>query len=355
MSRFVWAALALSLILASAQPPARAQWYFPMGYGGYGYSKWGADPGSGYMAALGSYGRSQGAYMLEKAKADAINVDTMVKWNRALRARQAQLRQDRERELAQKEAEREARVARREAEDGITLNRLLTEILDSDPTVVKASRSKTPLSPDAIREIPFEWDSEAITLCLDEMTASGGLPQPLMGPAFEQERSALRAAVSPAIAEDLKGDISPDTLAHLREAVAKFKAGFEKKLSEFDPGYQDARDYLTTLDSLSRLLKDPSMRAFLKQLDGGEERTVGDLIAFMNAYNLRFGPATTQRQVDLYRRLIPALAEIRDAAVAARTGPATPPAPDGSNLRAAAKDAFRGMDWKELEAHDRAR
>jgi len=27
------------------------------------------------------------------------------------------------------------------------------------------------------------------------------------------------------------------------------------------------------------------------------ERSVGDLVAFMNAYNLRFGPATSDRQV----------------------------------------------------------
>ena len=64
--------------------PASAQWRYPGGYGGYGMSQWGADPGAGFMAGLGSYARGQGAYQQDKAKADAINVDTMIKWNKAL-------------------------------------------------------------------------------------------------------------------------------------------------------------------------------------------------------------------------------------------------------------------------------
>ncbi len=58
---------------------------YPRGYGGWGMSQWGADPAAGYMAGLGSYARGQGTYELEKAKADSINADTMVKWNKALR------------------------------------------------------------------------------------------------------------------------------------------------------------------------------------------------------------------------------------------------------------------------------
>ena len=77
-----------SIGLSMVGSTARAQWMYPGGYGGYGMSRWGADPAAGYMAGLGSYARGQGVYALEKAKADAINVETMVKWNKALRARQ---------------------------------------------------------------------------------------------------------------------------------------------------------------------------------------------------------------------------------------------------------------------------
>src|SRR5271156_3293125 len=145
---------------------ASAQWGYPRGYGMYGMSKWGADPASGYMAGLGSYARGQGVYQQDKAKADAINADTMIKWNKALRARQRALREENRKKAIKQEAEREVRVAEIELRDGTTLNNLLLQILDADPGVVKSGRTKTPLSPSAIREIPFEWDSEAITSCI---------------------------------------------------------------------------------------------------------------------------------------------------------------------------------------------
>ena len=70
-------------------------------------SQWGHDPAAGYMAGLGSFARGQGAYQLDKAQADAINVDTMAKWNKALRARQAALREDKQKEATKREAARE--------------------------------------------------------------------------------------------------------------------------------------------------------------------------------------------------------------------------------------------------------
>ena len=95
-----------------------------------------------------------------------------------------------------------------------------------------------------------------------------------------------------------------------------------KNSSDFEAGYQDALDYFTTMASLTRLLNDPSMKAFLAKLDDSEERTVGDLVAFMNVHNLRFGPATSDRQIEIYTRLVPALTAIRD-----RPGPRGPPRP----------------------------
>lgn len=349
MTRPVGFALTLMVGLFAVET-AEAQMGYPGGYGGYGMSKWGADPGSGYMAALGSYSRNQGVYAVEKAKADAINVVTMQKWNKALRARQIQLAKDKAAADAERQADLQARVAEADARDGTTLNGLLFQILDADPGVARASRVPTPLSPEAIREIPFEWASEAITLCLDEMTAQDGLPTLLAGPTYDSDRAAVRAAMSKAVAEDLKGAVSAETLAKAREAIAAFRASFVKNASDFDPGYEDAKAYLTTLDALTRTLDDPSMKRFLKLLVEGQERTVGDLIAFMHSFNLRFGPAETDRQAEIYARLIPALSAIRDVAVAEPTGPDDP-----GTLRAAATAAFKGLGWSELDAHARSR
>lgn len=347
--------LLLCLTMSSIAPKASAQWIYPRGYGSYGMSKWGADPGAGYMAGLGSFARSQGAYQLEQAKADAINVETMVKWNRALRARQQVLRAEKEKAAAREEARRESRLRETLLIDGTTLNDVLYEILDADPAVVKAGRSKTPLSPSAIREIPFEWDSEAISVCIDQMTAQGSLPDLLMAPKYAAERDALRAAAVPALTEDAKGSVSPETIRRISDAVSHFRADYLKKSSEFEPGYQDGLDFFTTLASLGRLLGDPSMKDFLAKLDDSQPRTVGDLIAFMHSHNLRFGPATSDRQIEIYRGLLPLLRAIRDEAGVAVAAVATEGDRTGQSLISSARQTFKGMNWNQLEAHARTR
>jgi hypothetical protein len=350
MRRCLTLVILLLIGLSGLSSSASAQWLFPPGYGGYGLSEWGANPAAGYMAGLGAYARGEGVYELDKAKADAINVDTMVKWNKALRARQAALREDQRQAAIAREAQRKERVEQLDLRDGTTLNNLLLEILDADPGVVKSARAQTPLSPAAIREIPFEWDSEAITLCIDQMTGKESLPTPLMASRYERDRNALQAVVKPALEEDAKGNISIETRKRIADAVASFRAHFVKETSEFEPGYQDALEYFTTMASLTRLLNDPSMKAFLARLDENKERTVGELIVFMHAYNLRFGAATSDRQLEIYSRLVPAFTEVRNVAMAERV-PASAPDRTGQGLIPAAKQAFKGMSWNQLEAH----
>ncbi len=352
MLRLSTVAIGLFLGLNVLASQAVAQWGYPRGYGGYGMSKWGADPGAGYMAGLGSFARGQGAYQLDKARADAINVETMVKWNKALRARQAALREDKRKQDAKDYAKLAARVDRLELKDGTTLNNLLSEIMDIDPAGVKSGRANSPISPDAIREIPFEWDSEAVTVCLNEMTGKDALPTPLMAPQYAEERAALHRAIEPALAEDAQGSVSMATVKHINDAIARFRTRFMKNSAEFEVGYDDALTYLTTMASLSRLLNDPSMKAILAKLEDNDERNVGDLIKFMNSLNLRFGPAKTDRQIGIYTRLVPILTAIRDQV---KTQEYTPSAPDrsGAGMKAAAKEVFKPMLWDQLEAHGR--
>jgi hypothetical protein len=352
MRRQLTVAICLSLGLNLLASSAVAQFMYPGGYGGYGMSQWGADPASGYMAGLGSFARGQGVYQLEKAKADSINVDTMVKWNKALRARQTALREENQKKAIKRETEREARVEEMDLRDGTTLNNLLMQIFDFDPAVAKSARAKTPLSASLIREIPFEWDSEAITSCIDEMTGKDSLPGPLMDPKYVEERDALHAAVVPALEEDAKGTVSKATCKRINDAVSKFRSKFKNNSADFEAGYQDALDYFTTMASLSRLLNDPSMKAFLARLDENEERTAGQLVGFMNSHNLRFGAATSDRQIDIYTRLVPILTAMRDDL---KTENLTPSTPDrtGEGLKSAAKQAFKAMSWDQLDAHAR--
>ncbi len=298
--------------------------------------------------------RGQGVYALQKAQADSINLETMIKWNKALRERQRALREQKQQEQASKEAARERRVADLELKDGTTLNNLLLEILDADPAVARSSRAKMPVSTAAIREIPFEWDSEALTICLDQMTGEDSLPDILMRPEYTEQRNALHAAVKPALEEDARGDVSAATRQRIDKAVADFRATFMKNASEFTPGYQDALDYFTTMASLNRLLNDPSMKAFLDQLEDTKQSTVGNLVAFMNAYNLRFGATTSDRQVEIYSQLLPGLVALRNE-IASQHAQASNADRSGAGLRSAARAAFKGMNWQELQAQQKGK
>ena len=98
------------------------------------------------MAGLGAFARGQGSYLLDKAQADAINVETMAKWNKALHARQSPCaRKSRKRRKSAKPPAMQ-RVERMDLRDGTTLNNLLAQIFDMDPTAVKSGRANAPIS-----------------------------------------------------------------------------------------------------------------------------------------------------------------------------------------------------------------
>lgn len=348
MSRKWTAAWAVVAGLSWASGEASAQYAYPGGYGRYGWGGWGADPGSGYMAGLGSFARGQGAYQVDEAKARSINADTMIRWNKALRARQKELQADQQKEDAREAAARANRIARADLEDGVTLNAMLMRIMDFDPAVAKSSQSKTPVPAAAIREIPFQWNTEAITLCLDQMTATDALPSPLRVEQLAPQREELGLAVKAAIEEDAKGDVSAKATKRLNAAIAALRAAYRKIGDGGALADEDPEEYFTAMAGLSRLLHDPGMRKALALLEGAENVNVGRLVAFMQAYNLRFGPATTPRQLDIYEGLAPLLARVA-ADLDAPTAPAPAVEEGGKPLQAAAKGVFKGMSWAQLE------
>ncbi len=315
MTRDFRIACVLALGLTMLARDAFAQRRYPRGYGRYGWGGWGSvatDPAAGYMTGLGNYARGQGAYEVDDANAQAINNQTMIQWNQALRERQKELQEQKRRDDAKRKEERDARVAGMELADGTTLNNLLMQISDLDPAAVKSSRANASLSAGAIREIPFAWNTEAITACIDQMTGRDLLPDTLMGPQFSDERAALDDAVEQALKEDARGDVSSLTMRRVSAAIKAFQAKFVKVVPDTNSDYPECDAYLTTLASLTRLLHDPAMKKALAELDHFPNPTVGHLIAFMQSYNLRFGPATTDRQVRLYEALAAMLRKVAD-------------------------------------------
>jgi hypothetical protein len=352
LRRGIRLSLGVLVVVLAASNTARAQYgrySYPGGYGGYGWGGWGADPASGYMAGLGSYARGQGAYEESDARAQAINADTVIKWNKALQAqRQAYLAQQQKADSAAA-VEQAARARETAIVNGNTLNLLLNRILEFNTAGIKSGSAKAELSSDVIRDIPFESASEAITICLNQMTADDAWPSTLQGDRFAADRSAIRKAVSEALEQDTKGDVSPQTVKNINAAVAKLRSKFTKSNGDFDLLYSDADEFTKSLAGLSGMLTNPRLKPILAQLEGYKKGTVGDLITFMQAFNLRFGPAASGRQSDIYHQLIPMLEQVANDTSGGAALASKPQDNQGNPLPAAARQVFRDMSWKHLD------
>ena len=78
---------------------------------------------------------------------------------------------------------------------------------------------------------------------------------------------------------------------------------------------EEANRFLKTLAGLVRLLERPDTTEAFNQLRTIQTTTLGNLIAFMEIYNLRFGAATTPRQRAVYRDLFAKIDAVRDQVV----------------------------------------
>src|SRR5262249_19607715 len=69
--------------------------------------------------------------------------------------------------------------------------------------------------------------------------------------------------------------------------------------------------------SILDLMEHPDIRPAILELRKLTDTRVGNLLGFMNAFNLRFGPATTPKQRQVYSQLYEILDATRDRVLAA--------------------------------------
>jgi hypothetical protein len=351
--RFGWI-LGIGVALAMVSDQAQGQWVYPGGYGRYGWRGWGTmpiDPAAGYMAGVGAYARGVGAYELLDAQAQSINADTIIKWNKALRERQREI-QRQMREAQARQLARDAAAGQEyRLQSGELLNNLLDRIYEFNPSGSKMYMARVPISPAAIRDIPFEPATEAISFSLDQMTAVDAWPGMLQDDRYADQRAEVRKAVKAALEEDVKGNVSSKTVQKLNDAITKLRDKYKKDRDELDPEVVTTDQFVKSLAGLSRMLHNPQLKKALAELENYKGGTVGDLIAFMQNFNLRFGPATTDRQMEIYRSLAPMLTQVLNDTA----GPAAQRDADldrdttGKPLHSAAKDVFKDMNWKHFE------
>ncbi len=347
----------VTVVTALGSGGAEAQYYGGAGLGGGGlgggyggFGGWGGVGSSAGLAGQGFGAAAAGEGVLEEdnAIAGSINTDTILRYNQYLYNSQieAQKRYNafRARRDNLDKAHYDARQARirdnptsDDIANGDALNLLLHEL--TDPKLIKSSGLRLAngsVSPEAIKDIPFRDETDAITLSLDDLTDTANWPLPLRSDVFKADREAYQKAVDDALAEDKDGgSLKPETIAKVRDSVARLYRKVTETIPKTkQPDHLQATNYLKSLAGLSKMLEKPNVEKILSELEKVKTTSVGNLIGFMHAYNLRFAPAVTAKQRAVYSDLHPMMVAAREK-IAGQPGDAnkapvadnTPPPP----------------------------
>ncbi|MGO9465317.1 MAG: hypothetical protein ACLQIB_31655 [Isosphaeraceae bacterium] len=311
---------AFALICMMSGSPAHAQ--YGMGWGGWG--GWGATSFPGDVArGAGYFAMGAGIYNEQTAVANSINADTLMRlnnyWYNSYLESMRMYHETKAFNIQKNKVSYEKIMDRlnnhptaRDVENGDALNAVLSEL--SDPRVSSSAlKSSKPMIPaQDIREIPFKNNSEMVTIVLSDIKKASKWPTVLDNDRFAEERKTFEEVVDQARQEDEVGEISPQTMSRCNALVDHLRAKLEKQpLAEFRD-QQEAQKWVKTLAGLVRMLGMPDTKDAFDELKKVKSTSVGSLLAFMQSFNLRFGPATSPREKMLYNRLYPVLDETRD-------------------------------------------
>jgi hypothetical protein len=349
------------LSLAASSGQAHAQWgygYYPYGYGGFGWGGWAATGQGDIARGLGYFTMGVGSYNEQTAIARAINTDTAIRWNQYVYLSQQEA-------TRQYFARRDAAIARdrdaydalmkriqndptaHEIENGDALNAALDQL--SDPRIHSSAlrMADTPISSRTIREIPFRHSPEAITFSLAQLKASSQWPAVLLEPRFAEDREEFEKEVE-AIRKEANetGQVALASLTRLRNVIARLKNKLAASPLQDNAENQEALNFVKAATALSRLLEKPQIEEVLSELNKIEKTTVGNLLGFMHTFNLRFSPATTPHQRQVYEELYPILDQTRDKIIGEAKLDDNVTAKAGKGKL---RDFFSAMDLDQIE------
>jgi hypothetical protein len=349
-------ALVLAL-LAVQGGTVRAQWGYPMGYGGFGWGGWGGQTAQGDIArGMGVYAMGAGYYNQQTAIANSINTDTVMRWNEYVYESQMNANRLHHGKLALERYQTNTaidKVQKRlrdnpEPNDiyrGDALNAALDEINNPRVYAKALEGGKVKIGGELIRNIPFQYAAAAITVSVHQLV-KGGPPPSLQRKEFEPDRDRLRA-LGQQIRKQIEEDKNPDPatikemLAAINEAEEKADRMYPKNTRERN----EADRYLKALHGLIAMLETPALELLLSGVENHPEATLGDLLTFMNSVNLRFGVANTPAQKQAYNALYPKLVALRDQVGPALAASSSPSAATGTE----AHDFFSGMSYEDLK------
>jgi hypothetical protein len=365
MYRRVILTIGLLAALTAFTGESRAQWgygYYPYGYGGYGWGGWGGTVQGDIARGLGYFNMGAGIYNRETAIARSINTDTAIRWNQYVylsqlegtreyyARRDANLAKDRSAYDALLKRLREHPTAA-EVENGDALNLILDDL--SDPRIHTSAlrMADTPIEAKTIQEIPFRNAVEAVTFSLSQLKAATHWPGVLQDSRFAAERAEFETTVDELKKDSSDGQVSPETVKKLRDLSSRLKEKLTAMPLEDTAANQEALKFIKTLAALTRMLEKPEIEQVLAELKKIEKTSVGNLLAFMHTFNLRFAPTTTPRQKQVFQELYPILVQTRDRILGeAKLDESVTEKANKGKLH----DFFSAMDMEHIEGKKKA-
>jgi hypothetical protein len=320
MLRFTRMALGLVLILSMTGREAQAQW----GYGGWGYGGWGVGtPGSLQTQAAGQYLMGAGVYNYQTALANNINGQTAIMMNNAwaqathedAMIHAARVHKEFLRDQSLYDAHQKMlrdNPGQVYVENGDALNAAVSDL--SDPRLGSSVRSaaNTLVPASLIAEVPFQNASERVTFVLDKLKDAQKWPRAFETPRFAKDKDLYNDLVARIRKEDLDGDVSPKTIREAKSLIATLRSKLMAQPLEDDDDQQAAMKFINSSTALVGLLEKPDIRPALAELKKVKDTSLGNLLGFMHAFNLRFGPASTLKEKQAYQQLYGILDQTRD-------------------------------------------
>jgi hypothetical protein len=321
MFRFVKALPALALAFAVGGQTAHAQGW---GYGGWGWGGWGGEtPAGAYLNGLGRYAVGAGIYNYDTALANQINAQTFTQLNdymaqvahEAAFRSHARVHQEFLRDKTLYDAHIQSlrtNPTPQQIANGDALNQAVRDL--SDPRIGSSAirAANAPVDASLIADVPFQVSTDRVTLMLDELRKAFQWPEVFEESRFANDKKLFDDIVTRMRREDEEGDISPKTLQEARAMVNDLRTKITAQPLKDDADQAEAKRFINASTALLGLLDKPDTRAALSQLRKVKNTTIGNLLGFMHAYNLRFGPATTLKERQAYQKLYETLDQTRD-------------------------------------------
>lgn len=325
-SRLVCTTALAAAVSAGMAHPAQAQYGYGYGFGGWGGDNSAHTAGGDMARGMGALAAGAGYYNLNTAEARAINANTAANWNEYLYQSQQVTNRKYYAHLAEQTKENKKTTEaiylrlrdnpnKYDVYRGDALNVIFDALCSPKVDLFSLKSTTTKFPGEMIRDVPFQYAAGAITTTVHQVLTKGSAPKVLMGEAFRPENLQLREIGDKIRDENEKtGHIDPETLD---QAETLLKALQQKVATRLPANTKDRLEcdrFLKAAIGLSRMLRTPAINVLLSDAAKHPEASVGDLLAFMKAYNLRFGVANSPREREVYDRLFPLMVKIRDEA-----------------------------------------